>query len=527
MDINIVIISDRDELHLLENTLAGMQGYNIQIHRSIFDGLFELKKISANLIIVDIEGLESSSNEILHAINQVSPESQIIIVSGSSNGRIPKAHNGNMKLNNGNVICSFSHPLSFDRLSKTIKEYTKKKLPDPIPQQNINQENDSAESRISLIHKDHFYTEKLLKSVSNLEELTDLIVQASTDRVNAEKCSIMLLDEKRQTLAVNKVKGFNGNQSEIKSTKVKLGEGIAGLVALKGESLLVTDISKRKNYQSKYSIRYNSNSFISMPLKVKADTIGVLNLTDKIDNHQFTERDLHSLSAFTSCASIAIKNALMFEELQNLSLTDELTGLYNRRHFYKCLENEMIRSGRFDRHFTLAILDIDNFKYYNDTYGHLAGDSILKQVSEILKTQTRGIDIVARYGGEEFAVIFPETQGTKNSITSTSSGLQFPERLRAAFERHRFLNISTEKKLNLTISGGVAIFPLDGKTAKGLISRADENLYHAKRNGRNKVYVGRVYPSKSDNSTQKNTTISRNSIQKLAARLTARKALSS
>ncbi|ODS33425.1 MAG: GGDEF domain protein [Candidatus Scalindua rubra] len=366
----------------------------------------------------------------------------------------------------------------------------------------------------------------MLKSVSNLEELTDLIVQASSDRVNAEKCSIMLLDENRQTLAVNKAKGFNGNQSEIKSTKVKLGEGIAGLVALKGESLLVTDVSKRKNYQSKYSIRYNSNSFISMPLKVKSDTIGVLNLTDKIDNHQFTERDLHSLSTFTSCASIAIKNALMFEELQNLSLTDELTGLYNRRHFYKCLENEMIRSGRFDRHFTLAILDIDNFKYYNDTYGHLAGDSILKQVSEILKTQTRGIDIVARYGGEEFAVIFPETQGTKNSITSTSSGLQFPERLRAAFESHSFLNISTGKKLNLTISGGVAIFPLDGKTTKDLISRADENLYHAKRNGRNKVYVGRIYPSKSDNSTQKNTTISRNSIQKLAARLTARKALS-
>ncbi|ODS33424.1 MAG: hypothetical protein SCARUB_01461 [Candidatus Scalindua rubra] len=127
MDINIVIISDRDELHLLESALAGMQGYNIQIHRSIFDGLFELKKIPANLIIVDIEGLESSSNEILAAINQVSPESQIIIVSGSSNGKMSKAHNANMKLNNDNVICSFSHPLLFDRLSKTIKEYAKKK----------------------------------------------------------------------------------------------------------------------------------------------------------------------------------------------------------------------------------------------------------------------------------------------------------------------------------------------------------------------------------------------------------------
>lgn len=390
---------------------------------------------------------------------------------------------------------------------KTIREYIKNKPSSSTTQQKANIENLGVESMTNTIFEstpkisphlsntpdwgvgDNYYFERLLKSTNNIEEITDLVVQACAHKVKAEKCSLMLLDENKQILTVKKSKGIK--EYAIKNAKVRLGEGIAGLVALKRKTFLVTDIKKETNLDSKNSDRYKSNSFISIPLKVKSETIGVLNLTDKINNQHFTIKDLHLIATLVSYAAIAIKNSLIFNELQNLSITDELTGLYNRRHFHNCLENEIERTTRYIRNFTLAMFDIDNFKYYNDKYGHLAGDSILIQISNIFKKHTRNIDIVARYGGEEFAIIFPETRDIKNP-TASSKWLdpQFPERIRIVVENHKFLNIDPHKALNLTISGGIAVFPPDGKTKMKLISRADNNLYQAKRKGRNRIYVG-------------------------------------
>jgi diguanylate cyclase (GGDEF)-like protein len=523
MNIQIFIISENEDLHLLEDCLAGMQGCKTKVYRGIFNAISELMKRPADLIVIDTEGFKSSSGEILEAINRACPESQLIIISGHLNGRISGAYNGGAGPYNSNVICSFSRPFVIDKLFKTIKEYIKRKSSDSQLQRNINMGNDSSGSIPDSTYTDHYYAEKLLMSISNMDELTDIIVEVSTGKVNAEKCSLMLLDDDRQTLSINKAKGFNGNQSVVKDSKIKLGEGIAGLVALEGKALLVTDTNNERKFRTKYSVRYKSSSFISIPLKIKSDIMGVLNLTDKIDNHRFTEQDLHSLSAFTTYASAAIKNALIFQELQNLSVTDGLTGLYNRRHFYNCLEKEIIRSGRYGRNFILAILDIDKFKHYNDTYGHLAGDSVLKQVSEILKIHTRSIDIVARYGGEEFAIIFPETHDSDNLMAATVSGLHFPERLRKAVDGHNFSNISNGEKLGVTISGGVARFPHDGTTEKGLVSIADENLYYAKRGGRNMIYVDRICPGKQK--VQKNTAFSGYIAQGLPVRLHTEKAL--
>ena len=519
MNIQIFIISENEDLHLLEDCLAGMQGCKTKVYRGIFNAISELMKRPADLIIIDTEGFRSSSGEILEAINRACPESQLIIISGHLNGKMPEAYNDG----NSNVICSFSRPFVIDKLFKIIKEYIKRKSSDSQLQGNINMGNDSYGSRHDSTCADRYYTEKLLMSISNMDELTDIIVQVSTGKVNAEKCSLMLLDEDGQTLSINKAKGFNGNQSVVKDSKIKLGEGIAGLVALEGKALLVTDMNNERKFRTKYSVRYKSSSFISIPLKIKSDIMGVLNLTDKIDNHRFTEQDLHSLSTFIAYASAAIKNALIFKKLQNLSVTDGLTGLYNRRHFYNCLKKEIIRSGRYGRNFILAILDIDNFKHYNDTYGHLAGDSVLKQVSEILKIHTRSIDIVARYGGEEFAIIFPETHDSDNLMAATVSGLHFPERLRMAVEGYNFSNISNGEKLGVTISGGVARFPHDGTTEKGLVSVADENLYYAKRGGRNMIYVDRICPGKQN--VQKNTAFSGYVAQELPVRLHTEKAL--
>lgn len=356
------------------------------------------------------------------------------------------------------------------------------------------------------MHTEKHYLEQLINTANNFNELIDLVVHVCAGKVNAEKCSLMLLDEKGKTLSIVRAKGIN--KYVIRNTKVKIGEGSAGFVALSGETLLVADKKNEAKSNLNEFSRYKNNSFISIPLKAKTVTIGVLNLSDKIDNQNFTEKDLNSISTFVSFASIAIKNALMFKELKKLSITDELTGLYNRRYFGNCLENEIERSSRYDRYFTLALLDIDNFKYFNDTYGHMTGDIILNQISKVFKTYTRSIDVVARYGGEEFAVTFQEPYGSKGLITSaTSSGLQFIERLRIVVENHEFSDIDSRKKFNITISGGVAVFPFDGTTSTELISKADENLYLAKRKGRNRVCVSREHLPENNEKIQNNSKV--------------------
>ncbi|MFQ5964484.1 MAG: diguanylate cyclase [Candidatus Scalinduaceae bacterium] len=506
-----IIISENDDLRLLKYSLSRVPGCNVRMLDSVFVTLLELKENPADLIILDTKGMESSSNEILDVIHQRTPGSQIIVISDYSNSKIYKPNSNNTMLGDSGIINSFSRPFVFDELLGTITRYIRNKSISYESKQKVKLKNDNIELKtnptLTLAKETGFcsngmtwqkngndnYIEKLLKTMNNMEELSDIIVQACAARVKSEKCSLMLLDRKSQTLTVTKATGINVNK--IKNTKVKLGESVAGLVALKGETFLVTDTkNKREDFDISNSYRYKSSSFISIPLKVKSDTIGVLNLTDKINNQHFTENDLNSLSTFASYAAIAIRNNLLFNELQDLSVIDELTGLYNKRHFLSCLENEIERSCRYNCHFALAIFGIDDFKYYNDTYGRSIGNFVLNQISDIIKIYTRNSDIVARYGEGEFAALFPETRGTENSLTSTISGLQFPDRLRTAVESHGFSRIDPLKRVCITISGGVAIFPLDGKTKKELISRAEENLCYAKKKGKNTIYIGRVYP---------------------------------
>ena len=160
------------------------------------------------------------------------------------------------------------------------------------------------------------------------------------------------------------------------------------------------------------------------------------------------------------------------QKLNKLAVTDELTGIGNHRLFQKSFEVELHRAERYERNLSLLIIDVDHFKIYNDTHGHSAGDKILKTLAVLLEKVTRGEDIVARYGGEEFAIIAPET--------SKKMGEELAERIRKAID---------EQKLSLTVSIGVATFPIDGKSAQEIFKNADKALYQSKKLGRNLVSV--------------------------------------
>ncbi len=176
------------------------------------------------------------------------------------------------------------------------------------------------------------------------------------------------------------------------------------------------------------------------------------------------------------------------QAVQNLALHDELTGLYNRRYFIQAAEREIQRSSREGSRFVVAMIDIDHFKCYNDAYGHLAGDRLLKNLAGALVENLRRMDTVARYGGEEFIVLMPETRSPKEGVFDP---IRLVERVRAAVEQRFTSKDSTGSDSPLTISAGVAQYPADGETLIHLIEEVDARLYRAKAAGRNRICASR------------------------------------
>ncbi|MCS7254433.1 MAG: sensor domain-containing diguanylate cyclase [Armatimonadota bacterium] len=314
-----------------------------------------------------------------------------------------------------------------------------------------------------------------LTSVLNLDRVLNLIVDSVTRLIGAEICSLMLLDPTKRYLRIRVAKGLP--RSVVERTVIEVGEGISGWVAQHGQPLLIKDIESHPMFGKKSDSKYTTKSLLSVPLKVRGEVIGVLNVNNKVPRGVFVEEDANLLMLFATQAAIAIENAHLYQEVERLAITDGLTGLYEHRYFQEALENEIKRGLRYRHPTSLMMIDIDHFKRFNDSYGHQAGDEVLRRLAEIFKSQAREQDIVARYGGEEFAIILP--------VTPKEGALAAAARLRRAVELTTF-NIRG-MALHVTVSIGVASCPQDAQTREELISRADQALYAAKSGGRNAI----------------------------------------
>lgn len=246
------------------------------------------------------------------------------------------------------------------------------------------------------------------------------------------------------------------------------GDGFSGWVAKQQKPVLFSAL-KRSQPTHEGVIK----SFLSVPLVVGRQTIGVLNLGHSTEG-AFTKDDLRLLILVASQASGVIQKTLMLDEIRELAITDELTGLYNRRHLLLRMNDEVNRANRFVQEFSIVFLDVDEFKRYNDTYGHETGDRALAEVGQVLSRVARSTDILARYGGEEFVLLLPTT-GREEALVAA-------ERIRIAVEEHVF-----PRRKRLTVSVGVATFPEDAADPLELLNRADKALYQAKREGRNRI----------------------------------------
>lgn len=210
-----------------------------------------------------------------------------------------------------------------------------------------------------------------------------------------------------------------------------------------------------------------------LPLMIDMQTIGYLMAKD------IKEQDYDKFHILTQQFLLGIKRALLYKKVQELTITDSLTQVFNRRYFLERFNEELMRSKKFNYKFSFLMADIDHFKNFNDRYGHLVGDAILKEVAKTIKNNTRQIDFIGRYGGEEFSIVLTETDKEKARFAA--------ERFRQTVEQKQIR--AYDENLKVTISVGISTFPDDAQDIQELIDKADTALYQAKHKGRNRVCV--------------------------------------
>ena len=232
------------------------------------------------------------------------------------------------------------------------------------------------------------------------------------------------------------------------------------------------------------------NSLVREPILSGKEVIGIIHLDSHFEN-AFLKEDENFIEILAREISISIQRALSFGEIKSLSIIDKLTNIFNRRKFDSDLEDEYIRAKRYNRNISLLMLDIDWFKNYNDSYGHIRGDSILLKIGDLLLKNSRKTDKVYRYGGEEFAIICTETNADDNFI--------FANRLCEIIRNENFEGAEkSQPSARITISIGCANVPESAETKMELIKKADDALYEAKYNGRDRaVKAGKLMNSQS------------------------------
>jgi diguanylate cyclase (GGDEF)-like protein len=319
---------------------------------------------------------------------------------------------------------------------------------------------------------------KALTSSLDLDSILQTIMEKMAEYFQPDTWSLLMVDEQNELYFAIAV----GQAAEaLKNIRLKVGEGIAGHVAKYGEKLIVPDVRADGRFSTRIDqlTQLETRSIICVPLKSKLRVLGVIQLVN-VDMDHFGEQEWFFLQSICDYAAISIENARAFEKIQELTITDDCTGLYNARHLYKTLETEVYRSARFAYEFSVLFIDLDHFKQVNDTHGHLVGSKLLAEIGYLIKAQLRLIDFAFRYGGDEFVILLPQT--------GKDSALVVARRLRDSLRASCFCK---EEGLNLNVraSMGLATYPHDAKSPHDIIRQADEMMYMVKNSTRDNIGI--------------------------------------
>jgi len=319
---------------------------------------------------------------------------------------------------------------------------------------------------------------KALASRLTLEGIYQVAMEKISSLLKPTAWSLLIADEKTQDLRFEIV--VSQVKAKLKGVTLPPGQGIAGYVAQHGTALLVPDVNQDERFCGEIdkNVGFETHSIVCVPLKTPLKVIGVIQLINALDQHQFSEQDLRILSTIADFTAIAIDNARLMEKVQELSITDELTELYNSRHFQTLIDYEIERAERLETELSLVFIDLDHFKEVNDTYGHLTGSRLLSEVGRIIHDNTRIVNHAARYGGDEFVILLP---GAGNE-----AALGMIKNLQKVFQEADFRS-NCGQPIEVTASIGVATYPTNAENKQELIRLADEAMYEVKKTTRNGV----------------------------------------
>lgn len=288
-----------------------------------------------------------------------------------------------------------------------------------------------------------------------------IILMAATPETPAEITTFEILNSSSGKPTAADIKSMPPTQ---------LDRMLAEAVSAKKETIYLKSPIDEAHPFKKY-LDKEGESFVALPLLSEGMPIGIFTISG------IKEEEVENLSILAEQLALEVKKINLYEKIQELAITDGLTGIYVRRHFLERLGEEMPRAKKHSLKLSMLMVDLDHFKRCNDTYGHLVGDIVLKEIAKIMKEHIRQVDLLGRYGGEEFVIALPDTD--------KGSAAHVADRIRQSVEKHRFK--AYDETITMTISIGVATYPDDGSDVTVLIDRADQALYKAKAEGRNKV----------------------------------------
>jgi diguanylate cyclase (GGDEF)-like protein len=322
---------------------------------------------------------------------------------------------------------------------------------------------------------------RALTSTLKLKEVLNLIAEKTTELVPCEAWSLLMVDQTTEDLTFEIVAG--PKPEVVQGFHIRIGEGIAGWVAREGQPILVEDAQKDPRFYPAVDdyTGFSTHSVLCVPLMSKERVVGVIELINKPGGGTFTRHDQDVASTLASYAAIAIENARLYEQAEELAITDDTTQIPNMRYFHHILNREVTRARRRETPLSLLFVDLDKFKQVNDTYGHMHGSRLLREVAHLLRRGLRAVDLVARYGGDEFVALLPDTE--------PATAYLLAERLRGQIEAYVYRG-DPDLTIKITCSIGVASFPDEAKTKEELVRFADQAMYRAKGARRNFVYSG-------------------------------------
>jgi diguanylate cyclase (GGDEF)-like protein len=348
----------------------------------------------------------------------------------------------------------------------------------PDLEQEIRRLRSELESRLRFTNSLQHFLERI--SCADPAKTYNSIVSNSKELLQSERASLLVLNENSNELILKAASGLATDLAEV--GPIRVGEGVSGHVIDSGKPLIVTDLRREGRIPAPAERRYKTQSFISYPIIIGGRKVGVLNVTDKSGGRTFDEVDLGLLEIIGPQVALALERAEWQEratEFQLMSITDPLTTLPNRRYLEERLMEELNRSKRYDFPMSFLMIDIDDFKAYNDKNGHQAGDVALQITAHCLKGALRSADVASRYGGEEFCILLPQTGMAEAGAIA--------DRIRDRVSTTHFPHGKTQPLGRVSVSIGVSTFSPLVNTSENIIAAADRALYQAKSKGKDTV----------------------------------------